>query len=178
MHNGEIIIKSSQSGKCNETFRYAVRSAPTSMSYAEHVRRGLGFREEEAPIVALGGSSLWFHFAGSAYESILTSILPNLKRVRGLFGLAVKGSISEDRLKALAENRTSLTANLHGVADELVPSLSLGRFHKDLPVQVRKSVAVEFFGPDKFIEWLKSRKIGLLSGKEEPCKRLRQALTY
>jgi ATP-dependent Lhr-like helicase len=170
--SGEIIVKSSRAEEGGKTFRYAARSAPTTMSFAEHVRRGLGFEDNETPIVDLGGRTLWFHFAGSAYESVLTSLFPDLKSVRELNGLAVRGSISEKNLKTLAANRPSLVANLQKAADGLVSSLSLGRFHSDLPQDVRTSVAVEFFGPDKFFEWLSSRKVTLMNEKDETYRKL------
>jgi hypothetical protein len=92
--------------------------------------------------------------------------------VRELNGLAVRGSISEKNLKTLTANRPSLMANLQKAADGLVSSLSLGRFHSDLPQDVRTSVAVEFFGPDKLLEWLISRKIALLNEKDEKYRKL------
>jgi hypothetical protein len=75
-------------------------------------------------------------------------------------------------LKTLTANRPSLMANLQKAADGLVSSLSLGRFHSDLPRDVRTSVAVEFFGPDRFFEWLSSRKVTLLNEKDETYRKL------
>lgn len=170
--SGEIILKSYRAEEGGKTFRYAARSAPTTLSFAEHVRRGLGFEDNETPIVDLGGRTLWFHFAGSAYESVLKSLFPDLKSVRELNGLAVRESVSEKNLKTLTANRPSLMANLQKAADGLVSSLSLGRFHSDLPQDVRTSVAVEFFGPDKFFEWLSSRKVTLLNEKDEKYRKL------
>jgi hypothetical protein len=146
------------------------------MSFAEHVRRGLGFEGNETPVIDWGGRTLWFHFAGSAYESILKSVFPELRGVRGLSGLALRGSISEKNLLALSANRERILASLQKAADDLIDSLSLGRFHSDLPQDVRTSVAVEFFGPERFIAWLSSRKILLLNGKDEKCRKLLSAL--
>jgi hypothetical protein len=169
---GEIIVKASRSKGDSETFRYAARSAPTPMSFAEHVRRGLGFEDVEAPLVDVGTTTLWFHFGGSAYESVLVSYFPKLKRVKGLAGLALNGSISEASVQELLKDKSGLNSFFNKAADGLVSALSLGRYHSYLPDDVRRSVALNFFEPDKFVEWLGSRKISLLRETEAKCRKL------
>jgi hypothetical protein len=155
---GEIIVKSARTGG-NETLRYPARAAPTPRSYAEHVRRGLGFESVDAPLVDVGAASLWFHFGGSAYESVLASCFPALKRVRGLSGLALEGTISEESIQILLKDKAKISSSIGKAAEGLVSALSLGRYHSDLPEDVRRDTALAFFEPDKFLEWLSSRRI-------------------
>ena len=137
----------------------------------------MGFEEFEAPIVDLGAATFWFHFGGSPYETVLVSCFPNLKRVKGLGGLALNGSIVEESKHDLLKDKRVLISIIDKVAEKLVSAFSLGRYHSDLPDTVSSATALAFFEPDKFFEWLSTRKISLLAEDHEICPELLADLT-
>lgn len=174
--SGEIIIKSVEKTKGEQPFQYAVRGAPTGKNYAEHVRRGLGFRETDAPLLATDSALLWFHFGGSAYETVLLELIQGLGRVQGLFGLALKGQVTQDTISKISENREVVYTRIHKLADDVVSALSLGRHHRSLPAEVRSAVAVEAFGSDEFCDWIATRTVFTIGETHEAGRKLRIAL--
>jgi len=178
IQSGEILVSSSVRGSGAGTFRYAARAAPTGKNYAEHVRRGLGFQETDAPIVDGPRGHLWFHFGGSAYEAILAVLLPDLKGVRGLSGIALRGVVTESMLRAIAGDHARLTEQLHELADAVVMPTSLGRYHRLLPEDVRKKVTLERLNPDEFRQWLGSRRPVTPIALRQAEQRLRIAMGW
>lgn len=174
--SGEILIKSSTKKRNEKAFQYAARAAPTGKNYAEHVRRGLGFGEKDAPIFGTDVQPLWFHFGGSAYESLLLALLPALVRAPGLSGLALGGVVTQESIAMVTNNQVAVYEKINKLADKIVSSLSLGRYHSSLPIEVRTSVAVEAFGPNDFYSWLTSRKIFTLGETHKAGQNLRNAL--
>jgi ATP-dependent Lhr-like helicase len=106
--DGEVLLTAKTSSQVRDGFRYATRNAPTCLEYATHVRRGLGFVEEDAPIVSLGGGAIWLHFGGSAYQAALASLLRPLRSVTELAGIALAGKASKEQLENLASQESLL----------------------------------------------------------------------
>lgn len=165
VHQGtEIYVKASSDKREEKPFRYSPRGAPTSKVYAEHVRKGLGFGDQDAPVLELRGEPLWFHFGGSAYEIALRSLFEDLRGVRALRGLALRGVVTADHLLLLTQRPNYIRSNIYNIIDSLVTSLSLGRFHRELPQDIQMKVALEVFDLKSFCEWLGSRSIFSCSG--------------
>jgi hypothetical protein len=156
---GEILLKPAAESRGDETFRYASKAAPTGKAFAEHVRRGLGLEEIESPILEVPGGPLWFHFGGSAYEAVLKALLPSMESVRSLKGLALRGRPEGSQLEVLGTDTDRLRGILTRFGDTLIPSMSLGRYHSDLPEAVRTQVALEMFDVDSFADWIARRRI-------------------
>ncbi len=156
---GEIVVASAAQATGDVPFRYAARSAPTGRSYAEHVRRGFGFASEAAPVLQGPSDDIWFHFGGSAFEAVLRVLIPGLRSVKGLAGLALGGTPSESALHALAEDTDRLGDLLRGLADDVAAPMTLGRYHGQLPLDVRTAVCVQLLDPDGFARWLASRDL-------------------
>jgi hypothetical protein len=174
--SGEILVKPSKLMHGEQTFRYTARVAPTGKSYAEHVRSGLGFEKIDAPLFGTVEDCLWFHFGGSAYETVLLDLIPGLSRVRGLSGLAMRGAMTQEALSMAAKDRIVVFDQIHRLADKIVPALSLGRYHRNLPIDVRSAVAVEAFGLDEFYSWLATRKVFTIGENHVAGRKLRNDL--
>lgn len=175
---GEIVVASGAQATGDVPFRYAARSAPTGRSYAEHVRHGLGFGSEAAPVLQGPSGYLWFHFGGSAFEAVLKGLIPGLRSVRGLAGLALGGTPSEPALLALAGDIDRLTHMLRGLADDVATPMTLGRYHDQLPRDVRTEVCLQLLDPDALARWLASRDLRRSELTREAEGRLREALGW
>ena len=157
--NGEVLLTARGVGRARGGFRYASRAAPTGGEFAVHVRRGLGFDERDAPVVLLDGEPIWLHFGGSAYQAALVSLLPFLRRLAGLAGLAVAGCLSGDRLHRTAAQEEQLRAAVESIVESVESTLSPGPYHRLLPEACRQRVAVDLFDPRRFRTWLASRRV-------------------
>lgn len=161
VHSGDQILVRTQRNQASTTFRYDARRPAVSKSFAEHVRTGLGFEDNETLVVEspdLG--PVWFHFAGEMYEWILCKILEaypcsHFKQR----GLALLGRPTEDGLRNMNSRISEIRESLSEI-DKLVERLmGVGRFHKYLPDHVKTEVTTTMFDVDSFIHWSMSRKI-------------------
>lgn len=175
---GEILIASTPDRGGETTFQYATRAAPTGKRFAEHLRRGLGFEPIDAPTIASPNGVLWFHFGGSAYEAVLSRLLPNLKHVKGLHGIALKGSVTSEDLLGLVEDASGLTTLLQGLASNIALPATLGRYHHLLPDDVQAQVALDYLDPGLLTEWIRSRRVNLQPDAREAEVRLRDAMGW
>ena len=157
--NGEVLLTARGMGRARGGFRYASRAAPTGGEFAVHVQRGLGFDDRDAPVVLLDGEPIWLHFGGSAYQAALVSLLPFLRRLAGLAGLAVAGRLSGDRLHREAAQEEQLRAAVESIVESVESTLSPGPYHRLLPEAYRQRVAVDLFDARRFSTWLASRRV-------------------
>lgn len=170
---GEISIKSSTRGKKKEKpFLYATKAAPKGIIFAAHVRRGLGFTDVDAPVVFTNRQPLWFHFGGSAYEAIILSIIPDLTRVKGLFGIALRGIVTQEMISIIKDKKAEVLNAVYNSSDTLVSSISLGRYHNSLPPDVRSAVVFDVFGANAFFYWLSTRKIFIVGETQESYRKI------
>ena len=166
---GEILLKPKGAGGTREGFRYAARSAPTGLEYAVHVRRGLGLGESDAPILDSPDGPIWLHFGGSRFQTLLCALVPDLRPIGGLAGLAVAGSrIDGTLLGELASRKAGLghAIESHFAALELV--LSVGPFQRHLPDECRRKVVAELIDVPAFRRWLRTRHVWEMT-RDEPC---------
>ena len=162
--SGEILLKPTRQGLNPETFQYSFRRAPTRLEYARHTLLGLGFVENDAPILDLGDRSLWLHFGGSAYEAALLALLSSTKRCNGLDGLAIWQAPEYDQLENLLSDKDRIIDIASGITAKLASTLSPGPYHSSLPNDVQMEVVLGLFDIHGFIRWLETRRIFYLDG--------------
>lgn len=165
--------------KSSATFRYTMRGAPRSRAYAEHVRGGLDLPDSLTPILQIGGSSVWFHFGGDTYETLLRELIPGLvlkKSMISLHGIALGGSPGESSLLEAAQNVGSLARLIKGCAPRISPHFDLGLHHGKLPHRVQEAVLLDFCKPDEFGEWLRTRQIILVREGDPDWEKLAEIL--
>ena len=150
----EILLKPAQGKRETETFRYSTRAAPTGHNFARHVLNGLGFQPNDAPVIDDANGEIWLHCGGSAYESVLLSLFPELKVHGSMKGLAVRGIPDIGRLEALCNAPDKIQDNLRDRAATIAFTLAPGPYQRMLPEDVRREVVLGLFDVNGFIEWL------------------------
>ena len=165
--NGEILLAPRGVGGAPGGFRYTARSAPTGQAFAEHVRRGLGFGESDAPLLDTPDGPIWLHFAGSAYEIVLRAALAGLRSVPGLGGLGVESSgVEENELAELAMEEGRLRHAIESHTAELERVVSAGPFQRHLPATCREQVVTELVGMPVLGRWLSTRRVWHLTADD------------
>ena len=166
--SGEILLAPKGAGGVRGGFRYTARSAPTGQAFAEHVRRGLGFDDCDAPLVETPSGSIWLHFAGSGYQILLRALLPDLRPVAGLAGLALDAlRVEEGQLVELATEDGRLR---HAVAShfaDLERVVAAGPFQRHLPEACRREVVAELVDVPALRRWLSTRRVWHLT-RDDP----------
>jgi len=160
VHGGEQILVKRQKGKASNTFAYDARRPLVSKSYAEHVRRGLGFDEDETVVYESEKSGpIWFHFGGGLYERVLRQLLKG--KVRGSFeeGLALRGEIGEDDIRDVSSRGQTIREVVDEMKHGVAYYVGAGRFHAYLPDQVQAEVISSIFDIDGFMKWAASRTV-------------------
>ncbi len=175
--DGEILLTAHRVDRPRQGFRYADRKAPTPFEYAVHVRRGLGFQESDAPIVSLDGDSIWLHFGGSAYETVLLSLLPSLRPLAGLGGLAVAGHPSNDQQQRAASCERRLLEIVESLFESVEATLAPGPYHRLLPETCRKRVTLDLFNLPYFKSWLAGRNVRELQRSDQRWTAVKAALS-
>ena len=157
---GEILLKPKGVGGAREGFQYMARSAPTGLEYAVHVRRGLGLDESDAPILDSPQGPIWLHLGGSAFQTLLCALVPNLRPIGGLAGLAVAaGRVDGTLLGELASRKEGLDRAVDSHFATLEPVLSVGPFQRHLPEECRRRVVAELIDVPAFRRWLRTRRV-------------------
>ena len=158
-HSDEILLKPSKQGRNSETFQYSFRRAPVRLEFAHHTLLGLGFADNDAPIIDLGDRSLWLHCGGSAFEAALSVLFSGTKRCKGLEGLAMWQAPQIDQLENLLGDKSRIIDIVSGIASNLTFALSPGPYHSSLPNDVQTEVVLSLFDIQGFIRWLETRRI-------------------
>ena len=172
---GEILLKPKDAGGTREGFRYMARSAPTGLGYAVHVRRGLGLSESDAPVLDSSDGPIWLHFGGSGFQILLCALVPDLRPMGGLAGLAVTGRrIDGTFLGELASREPELHLAVEGHRAGLEPVLSVGPFQRYLPEECRRRVVEELIDVPAFRRWLRTRHVWEMT-RDDRCWTLAEA---
>jgi len=161
VHEGnQILVKRRQKGKARDTFVYAARKALLSKSFAEHVRRGLGFAEDETVLYESAQfGPIWFHFGGGLYEIVLNRLFGIKTRGSFFGGLALKGDIGVDDIRDLASREHDVRDALDDMKQSAAYHVGAGRFHKYLPDHVQTEVILSIFDIDGFLQWAATRTV-------------------
>ena len=174
---GEILLKPKGAGGTREGFRYAARSAPTGLEYAVHVRRGLELGESDAPLLDSPDGLIWLHFGGSGFQTLLCALVPGLRPIGGLAGLAVAGSrIDATSLDELASGQARLVHAIESHFAVLEPALSVGPFQRHLPDECRRQVVAELIDVPAFRCWLRTRHVWEMTRDDRRWAHVRTAL--
>ena len=143
--DGEILLTPKGVGETTEGFSYGAKRGPIGLEYAVHARRGLGFGEFDAPLISLTTGPVWLHFGGSAYQTLLRALMPNLHSAAGLVGLATRGYPDETALGALAGRegtlRETVRATLRGTRVSACTRPLPTRFTRGVPSRNRSKPA-------------------------------------
>ena len=174
---GEILLKPKGVGGTREGFRYVARSAPTGLEYAVHVRRGLGLGESDAPILDSPNGPIWLHFGGSGFQTLLCALVPDVRPIGGLAGLAVAGRrIDGTLLGELASRKAGLDHAVESHYAALESVLSVGPFQRYLPDECRRRVVAELIDVPAFQCWLRTRDVWEMTGDDPRWAHVRNAL--
>lgn len=174
---GEILLNPKGAGDTREGFRYIARSAPTGLEYAVHVRRGLGLGESDAPMVDSPDGPTWLHFGGSGFQTLLCALVPDLRPIGGLAGLAVAGGRIDGTLLAeLASRKAKLDRALESHFADLESVLAVGPFQRHLPDECRRRFVTELIDVPAFRRWLRTRHVWEMAGNDPRWKHVRTAL--
>ena len=167
---GEIMLKAKDASRgARAGFRYAARSAPTGQAYAGHVRRGLGLGECDAPLIDASQGTMWLHFGGSGYQTLLCALVPDLRPVAGLAGLAVAGSLGDDSiLVELAAREHRLRHAVETRFEALESIASAGPFQRYLPEDCRRRVVADLMDIPALQRWLRTRRVWTMTN-EDAC---------
>ena len=158
--SGEVRLKATtKEGARAGGLRYASRGGPVALEYAAHVRQGLLLEREDAPHVDMEDGPVWLHFGGSAYQTLLCHLLPDLRPMAALAGIAVAGRTHESVLGDLSQREDRLVDSIESLAEGLERVLSVGPYHGHLPPDVRRRVVREILDVDAFKVWLQTRRI-------------------
>ena len=176
--NGEVLLTPKGVGRAADGFSYGARRGPTRLEYAIHARRGLGFDESDAPLVNLPSGPVWLHFGGSAYQTMLCALMPNLRPATSLVGLATIGYPGEETLGVLAERTDILRQAVQRHYEELEPALAPGRYQQDLPEVCRREVVTNLLDPSSFRLWLETRHIWEVGNGDPRWEHLQKALHH
>ena len=155
----ELLLKPRHTGGVREGFEYATRSGPTGLEYATHVRRGWDLSELDAPFIELSGGLIWFHFGGSAYQTLLCDLVPGLRPAGTLSGLAIAGRPSGTALRDLATQEAVLRDAVDNSYEVLERVLSVGPYQRYLPDQCRREVVADLLDVTAFGHWLQTRDL-------------------
>ena len=140
---GEILLKPKGDGTVREGFQYMARSAPTEAEFAVHVRRGLGLDESDAPLFDSSDGLMWLHFGGSVYQTLLCALLPDLRPIDGLAGLAVAGIRALNPAGNLHMQETEVRETVDRFFSDLERILAVGPYQQDLPNHIRRQVVAD-----------------------------------
>lgn len=174
---GEILLKPKKAGSTQDGFQYAARSAPTGLEYAVHVRRGLGFGESDAPLLDSSYGLIWLHFGGSAFQALLRALVPKLRPISTLAGLAVAGDRIDGTLLAeIASQKAKLDRAVRNQFAALESTLSAGPYQRYLPDECRQRVVTDLIDVPAFRRWLESRQVWHLSRGDPRWSHVQAAL--
>jgi hypothetical protein len=172
VHYGDELLVRTNKHQAAAVFSYPPRRPIVSRSFAEHVRIGLGFADNETLLYEshkLG--TLWFHFGGSLFEWLLKQVIGkgNLSSMEP--GIALKGKSLEEDLRDLQFARHEIVEAIENLGPGESRSLGTGRFHQYLPKKVQADVIASLVDIDNFMEWAVSRQVRVVStGSDEWIK--------
>ncbi len=173
---GEIVLKPKGGGTVREGFRYMARSAPTGQEFAVHVRRGLGLDEDDAPLIDSPDGLMWLHFGGSGYQTLLCALVPDLRPIGGLAGLAVAGNSALNPGGNLHMKETVVREAVGFFFANLESNLAVGPYQQYLPNQIRRQVVADLVDIPAFRHWLRTRHVWPMVKNDPRRKKVDAAL--
>ncbi|HMO85107.1 MAG TPA: helicase-related protein [Lacipirellulaceae bacterium] len=152
-------ISDEQADAREDTPNYGGRRRYVSQTFAAHVRRGCGLREQDAPLLELGDQVLWFHFGGEVSEKLLLSLFPQFVCRAAIAGIAtiVVPSIEAECIKRLDVARLKHLMNEAGT--RLLTIDDPGRFSDHVSEAGFSSMLNECAIVTNFKEWMATRFI-------------------
>lgn len=160
VHGADEILVKQRKGRASNAFFYSTRRPLVSKSFAEHVRRALGFAEDETILYESEKyGPIWFHFGGGLYENVLDQLLKPKSRGPFSEGLALNGAIGEGDVRDLESCKHEIGNTVDEMKEWLAYYVAAGRFHRYLPDSVQTEVVSSIFDIDGFLKWACSRTV-------------------
>ena len=138
--------------------KYAGRRRRIAETFAAHVRQGCELENTSAPLVKTSGSTIWFHFGGEIYESVLRGLYPTLFDKPVLAGIAIRVHPSFNLAAIQESGKTGLERFFKNQGLRLLEDEGLGRFADNLPDAGVEAMLNDLRVADHFMEWIKSRE--------------------
>ena len=175
---GEILLKPKGGGTVREGFRYMARSAPTGPEFAVHVRRGLGLDEFDAPLLDAPDGLMWLHFGGSGYQTLMCVLMPDLRPIGGLAGLAVAGNRAPNLAGILHMQKKVVREAVDPLSSDLERILAVGPYQQYLPNHIRRKVVADLVDIPGFRHWLRTRHVWPMARNDPRRVRVEAALLH
>lgn len=153
--------------EAEDTPNYGGRRRRVSESFAAHVRSGCGLGPTQAPLLMAGSRSMWFHFGGEIYESILRELFPGFFERPVIAGMVLSTlpGFDASRLKTVTGASLDRLARREGL--RLLEDEGLGRFAEDLPEAGVEALIGELKVGSQLAAWASAREISALSPIQE-----------
>ena len=169
VHEANEILVQRHNNAASDAFYYNARKPLVSKSYAEHVRRGLGFADDETVLYeSVREGPIWFHFAGELYERVLHKLFGPSSRGSFLKGMALRAAIGEGEVRTLGSSEQETRHAVDEIKTSVAHHIGAGRFHKFLPNHIQTEVICRIFDIDGFLKWATSRTVTLAPPGSEP----------
>lgn len=104
------------------------------------------------------GSTLWFHFGGEIYESILRELYPACFDQPVLAGIAIRVQPNFDLAVIQKADRVRVDRIFHNQGLRMLEDEGLCRFADDLPIIGVETLLANLRVADNFMEWIKTRE--------------------
>jgi hypothetical protein len=149
--------------EAEDTPQYRGRRRRISETFATHVRCGCGLESTQAPLVNAANRTLWFHFGGEIYETVLRELHPTLCERPIIAGIALCVSPRFDAKALQSINKSVLERFVASEGLRLLEDEGLGRFAEDLPTIGIETLLTDLQIINKFMAWINTREVSSLS---------------
>jgi hypothetical protein len=168
--DAEIVVSpvtDESADEAEDTPQYGGRRRRVSEAFAAHVRSGCGLGPAQAPLVKVGGQTLWFHFGGEVYELALRELFPGFFERAVIAGMVLSTLPEFDAAALGAVRATGLERFVRSEGLRLLEDEGLGRFAEDLPEAGVEALLAELGMSSKFTTWASTREVGAVSPIEK-----------
>jgi hypothetical protein len=114
-------------------------------------------------LVNAANRTLWFHFGGEIYETVLRELHPTLCERPIIAGIALCVSPRFDAKALQSINKSVLERFVASEGLRLLEDEGLGRFAEDLPTIGIETLLTDLQIINKFMAWINTREVSSLS---------------
>lgn len=156
VEQGEVLLNGIDTAVARGAIRYGARRGPVGRAFGRHAALGLGVGERAIVLLTRNSERFTFHFGGSLFEHVITSLVAGLRPLSGLGGIAVAGSPARPIADAAADAKRveDLLMDCLRASPGLV---SPGPYHAQLPAAVQEQTLRELLPVEDLLEWIQTR---------------------